>query len=297
MAQRTLASFAFPARFFEILLASSLAVIPLACMTGETKDGDAPLIQGRMKILSIDRNAKIIRFESQAWDCETNPPTSTFDTAKAYYEITGGKLWIWDDGVCEAIGYSGTGTDIVGHWQSLGPILTKPAPNAPASCANTPSQLPFTYIQDQAIDITLSETEMISNTSGTLCSAEMQMYDLLGYDADTATTKEFKITSKKCTEATATRLSDNKVATFTSQYANGTATTTVQFNGKTCSLTKSRNFDPNAEHCQADSTDGVASQKFYQCATEAGLFVTPWDGTIEKRGALSPLGKAGLIPK
>ncbi len=283
MAKPNFSSVAFPARILELLIASSLAVIPLACMTGEDEKESKPVIESRMSVLSIDRNAKIIRFESREWDCEVNPPISTPDTEKTYYEITEGKLWIWSDSVCEAIGYSGTSTDIVGHWQNRGPTLTKPAPHAPAFCSIDPKQYHYTFMKDQVTDITVTEKEMMSTTSGTLCSAEFSMFGLLGYDADTAS--EFKITSKNCDVATATRRSDNKVATFTSQYSEGSSNITVQFNGKTCSQIEILNFNPNAEHCKADSINGAAAQKFHQCASAAGLFVNEWDDTLDKREA------------
>ncbi len=266
-----------------VFLAAAMVGLPISCTTEGgspvAEDLGEPLIQSEVALQEIDRENKVLRLKVMKWNCETNPATSTWVTESTKYEIADGKLWLWNDSACVANGSRGTNLDIVGSWQSTGLGETKVLPSAPPRCSTyaasvaSITNLPYTTIKNHVTHTDISNQSVKASTYGIFCGAEATLYSLLGLGADTSTTNGFQILTKACDTAKARRKSDNKIATISSHTSKGMATTTVTFDGKSCSYTSRLGLDLEANKCVTDTAAKNEYTRNYLCLNGLALGV------------------------
>lgn len=230
------------------------------------------------KVIAIDHAKKIIITDYVDAYCDSAGTTVLHDTTEdtASYAVRDGKLWTWSKGDCTGSMFTGTATDIVGHWTMTDANALLPD-DLRAGCATDSSsgETPF-----ESFTAVYDITE--SRITGTL-TAETCPGDYLGYiftdafGADTTVT----LTKNTCQEIVY-KNGKGETATFDFSKKGDALHTAYAYKTSTCA------FDMDFSLGQKDPVcpEGQGLYEFMLCVNGTGFTNV---ATLAKTG---PLGKS-----
>lgn len=244
-----------------------------ACMGGGDGESGDFSFSGKMDVLSIDRQARVITSVATTTECDDGISTSVSDTSVDHYAIAGGKLILWDEEECTAMTLTGSSKDIVGTWKGSGIDMESaiPAEYRPAAC---PATLPVDssdadMFADAAVTYTVSEQSIAFTGTGTMCLVEDMAAEMID--------NGFTLVSKTCNDAVLDDPSGNRMSVRTSMSTNRMSVS-MTYRGATCGFANDLPLPGRTIDCAKQQ---AAMESFMQCLQgAAGAKVTASLGKV-----------------
>jgi hypothetical protein len=258
----------------KTLLASALAAglsLPLAgCLKSESTEGDV-FIEIETDVLSIippsGGEAGTIVTRTVEWWCYDGVAVADTMIESTRYAIVGGKLYIWEDGYCNAdVALNGSSSTIIGTWTASGSALTAttpvPQPYREPGCYDDDGyEDDFAEIfQNASVTYTVTESKVKAKIAGTLCLAPLfaEGFTYDGY---------VEATSTGCASVTIKNLEENKTATISAKMQNNNFAIEFSHGSSKCTLTMPLMPDEQSVCTVEDQFDS-----FGMCMFGSGFF-------------------------
>ncbi len=204
--------------------------------------------------------------------------TST-DTSK--YVISGGNLFLWSQGDCQATKLSGSSSTIVGTWTgtSLDASDSVPLAFRPLVCDSNEfdDDEDSEILGNTSVEYKVSSTQINGKVSGTVCFAKALSAEFT--DSDESSSTGFSVETEGCTTLKV-RNPSNKVGTFTTGYKNDSVTIKFTYGNKVCKGALYLGLSNTAQTCSdVDDDDNGAGSSF--AAYNACVFTSGFYGDFD----------------
>ncbi len=182
------------------------------------------------------------------------------------YALSDSSLFLWINGKCSAMQFSGSSSTIIGKWTSSDLSVSIPSAYRPAGCEGAiPQDSHFeTYLENATATYDISSTEMKGAFTGTFCYMPV-LVEILEDNPNVT------VVSSDCSTMKLKNKNLERTATFSIAYNNDKLTETLAYNGKTCKLTMPFQLSSDRPVCseKASKEEREKLAAFLACAEES----------------------------